>query len=146
MTEELSGPETYQSRLLQKWNGLDIKTAAAPLLQFADQHPFVTLFLGILIALAILPILIFCTFIIMTFMFTLLGFLLIEGTLLSIATFMLSITLFGVVCISFVFTTFLVFIWFAAATGNVSIQRLKHIIQTQVPQLQKLNMIQRKTS
>jgi len=144
MTENItdSREKRFASSLLQKLNELDIKSATRPLLKFADEHPIATLFIAILSGLAMLPLLLFFTFAAMTFMFTLFGFLLIEGTLLSIATVMLTITLFGVVCASFIFTALLVSIWFAAATSNFGVQKLKNLIQAKVPLVREARLFE----
>jgi len=144
MTENITdnGEKRFASSLLQKLNELDVKAAARPLLKFADEHPIATLFIAILLGLAMLPLLLFFTFAAMTFMFTLFGFLLIEGTLLSIATVMLTITLFGVVCASFIFTALLVSVWFAAATSSVGVQKLKQVIQKKVPLVRETRLFE----
>lgn len=128
------------SRLLQRWEQLDIKTQAAPLLHFANEHPFITVFLGILAGLCFLPLLIFLTFVMMTFMFTFFGFLLVEGTLVSIATILLAITLFGVVCASFCITASLVLIWCGFAASNMGLQKLREIIKMQVPTISEFRL------
>lgn len=139
MSRRVGERSEIASRLLQRWEELDIKTQAAPLLHFANDHPFITVFLGILAGLCFLPLLIFLTFVMMTFMFTFFGFLLVEGTLVSIATILLAITLFGVVCVSFSMTAFLVLIWCAFAASNVGMQKLKEIIKIQVPAIAELH-------
>jgi hypothetical protein len=125
--------EEITSQLLQKWEQLDIKMQAAPLLHFSNEHPVITLFLGVLAGLCVLPLLLFLMFVVMTFMLTFLGFLLIEGILLSFATIILSITLFGIICTSFFITSFLVLVWFSITASNLGMQKLKEVIKMQDP-------------
>lgn len=143
MAEEVQ--TSYQVRLQRFCSEFDVRTAAAPLVQFAEQHPFLALFIGVAAAFAFLPFLIFCMFVIMTFLGTLVGFLMVEGMLLSIATVMLLMTLIGVVCISFFFTSFLVLMWFTAMTGSAGVQSLKQSVQARAAHLQNLKMSQRKS-
>ncbi|XP_048575858.1 uncharacterized protein LOC125557364 [Nematostella vectensis] len=128
--------------LANNWNSLDLQKTAMPLLHFANQYPGTALFLGIVSGLSVLPLVLFMTFVCTTLMFTILGFIMVEGTLISIACCFLAVTLFCVTCISLFCTTCLLFLWLVlSASGNV-IEKIKQALKVSVPDLRNQQILQ----
>lgn len=78
----------------------DISRIFAPILEIVFNYPITSLFVLVSLGLSSVPVIIFCSFVAITFVMTFLGFLMIEGTLISFAVVILSGALFAVLCLS----------------------------------------------
>ena len=128
MEEVLRGQRNVTKNLVKKWQHADVKGAIAPLLKFISGYPITALFIGVLIGLASLPVVMFVSFVVTTLLFTIFGFVLVEGTLLTIAIFVLSVVLFIVICVSVFVTALLVFTWSSAALWYGVATRMQSVV------------------
>ena len=128
----------YQSRIqetMDKWRNTNLQVIISPILHFAASYPITTFFLGILLAFSALPIMIFLTFIVSSFLLTLFGFFILEGTFVTLAVVLISIAVFVCFSIASVITV-------AFVTGWISLSQTWKVFQsiksTVVPQKAKI--------
>ena len=100
-----------------KKNKTNVSETYAPLLEIVYNYPIISLFVAVSLGLSCVPVIIFCSFVAITFLVTFMGFLMVEGTLISIAAVILSCALFTVVCFSFLVSFMLVIIWSSSNVG-----------------------------
>ncbi|GAB6025893.1 hypothetical protein CHUAL_011866 [Chamberlinius hualienensis] len=92
---------------------LDLQNVVSNTKAYAQDHPTFSVILATTIVISALPILAFLTFIVATLGITLLGFLFVEGTLLTVGTVFLSGILFFVGFLALGFSAFVAATWFA---------------------------------
>lgn len=96
-------------KLKEKWE--DVKA-------YASEHPIMTLFMLLLAAMCSVPILCFLAFVFGSLFFTFMGFLFVEGFLLTLASVLLGGVLFIVGFLSLGVSSFLAIAWYAVSTSQ----------------------------
>ena len=71
--------------IFHKWKDTNLGNILAPVLAFVIEYPIATLFIAVFMGLSALPLVLFVSFVLYSFLFTMLGFAMVEGTLLMIA-------------------------------------------------------------
>lgn len=138
MAQEVNGQGDLSLRILHKWKDTNLGNILAPVLSFVIEYPIATLFIAIFMGLSALPIVLFSSFVLYSFLFTMLGFAMVEGTLLMIAVSMLSAVIFFVFFVSVCITAFLIFTWSSAAIGYSFVQKLQGIVHYFFPSLKEI--------
>ena len=128
MAQEVNRRGDLSLRIFQKWKDTNIGVVVAPVLAFVMEYPMATLFLTVFAGLSALPIVLFVSFVLYSFVFTIFGFALVEGTLLMIAVSLLSAVIFFVIFVSICITALLILTWSSAALGYSLAQKLQGII------------------
>ena len=97
MAQEVNRRGDLSLHIFQKWKDTNVGVVVAPVLAFVIEYPMATLFLTVFAGLSALPIVLFVSFVLYSFIFTIFGFALVEGTLLMIAVSLLSAVIFFVI-------------------------------------------------
>ena len=124
--------------IFHKWKDTNLGNVLAPVLAFVIEYPIATLFIAVFMGLSALPLVLFVSFVLYSFLFTMLGFAMVEGTLLMIAVSMLSAVIFFAFFVSICITAFLIFTWSSAAVGYTFVQKLKGIVLYFFPSLKEI--------
>lgn len=135
MAQEVNRRGDLSLRIFQKWKDTNIGVVIAPVLAFVMEYPIATLFIAIFTGLSALPIVLFVSFVLYSFLFTVLGFAMVEGTLLMIAVSLLSAVIFFVIFVSICITALLILTWSSAAVGYSLAQKLQGIVHYFFPSL-----------
>ncbi len=135
MAQEINRRGDLSLRIFQKWKDTNIGVIVAPVLAFVMEYPIATLFITVFTGLSALPIVLFISFVLYSFLFTILGFAMVEGTLLMIAVSLLSGVIFFVIFVSICITALLILTWSSAAVGYSLAQKLQGILRYFFPSL-----------
>lgn len=135
MAQEVNRHGDLSLRIFQKWKDTNIGVVMAPVLAFVMEYPIATLFIAVFAGLSALPIMLFTSFVLYSFLFTILGFAMVEGTLLMIAVSLLSGVIFFVIFVSVCITALLILTWSSAAAGYSLAQKLQGIVHYFFPSL-----------
>ena len=135
MAQEVSRQGDLSLRIFQKWKDTNIGVVVAPVLAFVMEYPIATLFITVFAGLSALPIVLFISFVLYSFFFTILGFAMVEGTLLMIAVSLLSGIIFFVIFVSICITALLILTWSSAAAGYSLAQKLQRVLRYFFPSL-----------
>lgn len=138
MAQEVNRQGDLSLHIFQKWKDTNIGVVVAPVLAFVMEYPMATLFLTVFAGLSALPIVLFVSFVLYSFIFTLFGFALVEGTLLMIAVSLLSAVIFFVIFVSICITALLILTWSSAALSYSLAQKLQGIICYFFPSLTEI--------
>lgn len=139
MAEEVANRQGDLSlHIFHKWKDTNLGNILAPVLAFVIEYPIATLFIAVFMGLSALPLVLFVSFVLYSFLFTMLGFAMVEGTLLMIAVSMLSAVIFFAFFVSICITAFLIFTWSSAAVGYTFVQKLKGIVLYFFPSLKEI--------
>ena len=138
MAQEVNRRGDLSLHIFRKWKDTNIGVVVAPVLAFVMEYPMATLFLTVFAGLSALPIVLFVSFVLYSFMFTIFGFALVEGTLLMIAVSLLSAVIFFVIFVSICITALLILTWSSAALGYSLAQKLQGIICYFFPSLTEI--------
>ena len=128
MAQEVNRRGDLSLHIFRKWKDTNVGVVVAPVLAFVIEYPMATLFLAVFAALSALPMVLFVSFVLYSFVFTIFGFALVEGTLLMIAVSLLSAVIFFVIFVSICITALLILTWSSAALGYSLAQKLQGII------------------
>lgn len=128
MAQEVNRRGDLSLRIFQKWKDTNIGVVVAPVLAFVMEYPIATLFFTVFAGLSTLPVVLFVSFVLYSFIFTIFGFALVEGTLLMIAVSLLSAVIFFVIFVSICITALLILTWSSAALGYSLAQKLQGIV------------------
>ena len=135
MSQGLNRQEDLSMRIFLKWRDTNIGVIVAPVLAFVMEYPIATLFIAVFAGLSTLPVVLFISFVLYSLLFTILGFAMIEGTLLMIAVSLLSAVIFFVFFVSICITSLLILTWTSAAVGYSLAQKLQWIVHYFFPNL-----------
>lgn len=135
MAQEINRRGDLSLRIFQKWKDTNIGVIVAPVLAFVMEYPIATLFITVFTGLSALPIVLFISFVLYSFLFTILGFAMVEGTLLMVAVSLLSGVIFFVIFVSICITALLILTWSSAAVGYSLAQKLQGILRYFFPSL-----------
>lgn len=138
MSQQVNRRGDLSLLIFHKWKDTNIGVVAAPVLAFVIEYPMATLFLTVFTGLSALPIVLFVSFVLYSFVFTIFGFALVEGTLLMIAVSLLSAVIFFVIFVSICLTALLVVTWSSAALGYSLAQKLQGIVCYFFPSLTEI--------
>ena len=117
VVERSETPRATSIALVYHWKKNNVFSIIPPLLKLFHEYPIPTLFIAVLVGLSTIPLVVFWSFVALSSFLTFLSFLMVEGTLISLALVLLSIVLFGVICLSFFLSSFLVIMWCSTAAG-----------------------------
>ena len=135
MSRELNRRGDLSLRIFQKWKDTNIGVIVAPVLTFVMEYPIATLFIAVFIGLSALPFVLFISFVLYSFVFTIFGFAMIEGTILIVAISLLTAVIFFVFFVSVCVTALLILTWTSAAIGYSLVQKLQGIVHYFFPYL-----------
>lgn len=138
MAQEVNRQGDLSLHIFQKWKDTNIGIILAPVLAFVIEYPIATLFIAVFAGLSALPIVLFVSFVLYSFLFTILGFAMVEGTLLMIAVSMLSGVIFFVFFVSICITALLILTWSSVAVGYSFAQKLQGIVHYFFPSLKEI--------
>lgn len=134
MSHEISRRGDSSLQISQTWKYTsNVGSILASVFAFVVEYPIVTMFIAIFVGLSALPVVLFMSFVLYSLLFTILGFALIEGTLLMFAVSMLSAVIFFVFFVSVCVTVLAMLTWTSATIGFGLGQKLQGTVQYLFP-------------
>lgn len=134
LVERRQRPREISNALVNKWRKNDVSSIMAPILEFIQEYPFTSLFIGVFVGLSSLPLVVFFSFVAISFFVSFLGFMMVEGTIIGFAVIMLSFTLFVMVCVAVLLSFFLVTVWCSSAAGYELLQQVLPLLDKYIPE------------
>lgn len=134
MSHEISRRGDSSLHISQTWKYTSsVGSILASVFAFVMEYPIVTMFIAIFVGLSTLPVVLFMSFVLHSLLFTILGFALIEGTLLMFAISLLSAVIFFVFFVSVCVTVLVMLTWTSATIGFSLAQKMQGIVQYLFP-------------
>ena len=134
MSHEISRRGDSSLHISRTWkDASNVGSILASVFAFVMEYPIVTMFIAIFVGLSALPVVLFMSFVLYSLLFTILGFALIEGTLLMFAVSLLSAVIFFVFFVSVCVTVLAMLTWTSATIGFSLAQKLQGTVQYLFP-------------
>ena len=102
--------------LVYNWKN-EMFNKAAPILAVVREYPIASLFIGVLLGFSLVPLIIFWSIVAVSGFLTFVGFLMVEGTIVTFALVWLSVVLFWAICLSILLSCFLGIVWYTCSTA-----------------------------
>lgn len=128
MLKEGSRERDLNVHILYKRSGTNSGLVTAAVLAFIMEYPVTTLFIAVFAGLSAFPLMLFIALVVYIFFFAMLGFAMIEVTVVMSAFLLLGAVIFVLFFVALVITAFLAFTWSSAAIGHILKEKLQLII------------------